>query len=197
MTDAKLSTKPAATVAVGSDLIYLLQGVADKKCSLTVLGAFLATVVPIWSSGTAAPSGGKNGDFYLRTTTANLYKKSGGTWSIILNMRGIAVGTVDQQCVVIDAAITDREYTLLPYTEVALELSRITVILEAGTTTLDIQLDGVTIPGLGAVVVTDTIQHIDITPITVPVGGKIKAVTSASDVDAIGLEATLKFVRTG
>lgn len=36
-----------------------------------------------FTSGTGTPSGGSDGDFYLRTTTSQLYKKSSGTWSVV------------------------------------------------------------------------------------------------------------------
>jgi hypothetical protein len=41
-----------------------------------------------WSSGTAVPTGGNDGDFYLRTTTSDVYKKITGTWTIIANILG-------------------------------------------------------------------------------------------------------------
>lgn len=45
-----------------------------------------------WSAGTEVPpeSHGKEGDFYLRTTTADLYQKVQERWTLILNMRGPA-----------------------------------------------------------------------------------------------------------
>jgi hypothetical protein len=41
-----------------------------------------------WSSGTAVPSAGKDGDFYFRTSTDDIYLRSSGTWSIIANIKG-------------------------------------------------------------------------------------------------------------
>jgi hypothetical protein len=45
-----------------------------------------------WSSGTAVPTGGNNGDFYLRTDTQDVYKRTGGSWSVVANIKG-AVGS--------------------------------------------------------------------------------------------------------
>lgn len=39
-----------------------------------------------WSQGTAAASGGNNGDFYLRTTTGEISYKSGGVWTIVVTL---------------------------------------------------------------------------------------------------------------
>ncbi len=43
-----------------------------------------------WLSGETAPANtaGKDGDYYLDTTTSNVYKKADGAWSIILNIKG-------------------------------------------------------------------------------------------------------------
>lgn len=41
-----------------------------------------------WTSSASAPSGGNNGDFHLDTTTADIYKKSGGVWSVVVNIAG-------------------------------------------------------------------------------------------------------------
>lgn len=44
----------------------------------------------VWYYGSGVPSGGLgiNGDYYLRTTTSDVYYKSGGTWVIVANIRG-------------------------------------------------------------------------------------------------------------
>jgi len=39
-----------------------------------------------WSSGTAAASGGNNGDFYLRTSTGDISTKSAGVWSVVASL---------------------------------------------------------------------------------------------------------------
>lgn len=43
-----------------------------------------------WFSGAGAPAGGEgaNGDFYLRTSNEDVYKKVGGVWSVITNIKG-------------------------------------------------------------------------------------------------------------
>jgi hypothetical protein len=48
-----------------------------------------------WYSGSTVPDNGDgvNGDFYLRTTTSDVYKKAAGTWSIIVNIKGLAGDT--------------------------------------------------------------------------------------------------------
>ena len=44
-----------------------------------------------WLTGTGvpAPTLGENGDMYLRTTTADVYQKVLGAWSLVANIRGI------------------------------------------------------------------------------------------------------------
>ena len=41
-----------------------------------------------WSSGTAVPTGGNSGDFYLKTDTDDIYKNTSGSWSIVSNIKG-------------------------------------------------------------------------------------------------------------
>ena len=53
----------------------------------------------VWRNGSGAPSNGlgANGDYYLDTATADVYAKSGGTYSIVANIKGldgIGAGTV-------------------------------------------------------------------------------------------------------
>lgn len=45
-----------------------------------------------WFSGSSTPSSGLgvNGDYYLLTTTADVYSKSAGTWSVVANIKGTA-----------------------------------------------------------------------------------------------------------
>lgn len=43
-----------------------------------------------WSSSTSAPSGGTDGDFHLKTDTQDVYKRVGGTWSVVCNIKGLA-----------------------------------------------------------------------------------------------------------
>lgn len=42
----------------------------------------------VCTSGTGEPSGGNNGDVYIRTSNYDLYQKSGGSWSVICNIKG-------------------------------------------------------------------------------------------------------------
>ena len=46
----------------------------------------------IWYSGSGAPSSGTglDGDFYLRTSNSDVYKKASGAWSVLLNIQGAA-----------------------------------------------------------------------------------------------------------
>jgi hypothetical protein len=48
--------------------------------------------MPLWRSGTVAPSNslGNNGDFYINTSTGDLYQKAGGAWSLTGNILGPA-----------------------------------------------------------------------------------------------------------
>jgi hypothetical protein len=41
-----------------------------------------------WTSGAVAPSGGNDGDFYLLTTTEDVYRRSSGAWTVIANIKG-------------------------------------------------------------------------------------------------------------
>jgi hypothetical protein len=41
-----------------------------------------------FSNGTGIPTGGKDGDYYIRTSTGDLYYRSTGTWAIIMNLVG-------------------------------------------------------------------------------------------------------------
>ncbi len=41
-----------------------------------------------WSSGTAVPNGGAAGDFYLQTTTEDVWKNIDGVWTVITNIKG-------------------------------------------------------------------------------------------------------------
>lgn len=40
------------------------------------------------SAGSGAPSGGNDGDLYVRTSNGDLYAKASGTWSVVGNIRG-------------------------------------------------------------------------------------------------------------
>lgn len=44
-----------------------------------------------WTSGTTAPSGGRDGDYHLLTTTYDVYKNTAGVWAVLLNIKG-AIG---------------------------------------------------------------------------------------------------------
>lgn len=43
-----------------------------------------------WTSGTSVPAGGTDNDFYLRSSTGDVYNKAAGSWSIIANITGPA-----------------------------------------------------------------------------------------------------------
>jgi hypothetical protein len=48
-----------------------------------------------WTNGTAAPTGGRDGDYYLLTTTYDVYKNTAGVWAVLLNIKGIQGNTGD------------------------------------------------------------------------------------------------------
>lgn len=52
----------------------------------SIQGITIATNV--WTSGAGAPSGGNANDFYLQTTTNDVWKNIGGVWTIIANLTG-------------------------------------------------------------------------------------------------------------
>lgn len=52
--------------------------------------------VPTWSYGSAVPTGGYDGDFYLRTTNDDLYQKLAGTWTVVANLKGSTGATGSQ-----------------------------------------------------------------------------------------------------
>lgn len=82
-----------------------------------------------WSSGTAVPTGGNSGDFYLRTTTNDVYKNTAGTWAVVaaLNSRGAPVKYTASQIALIgdNTNVVEMEsasantYTIPPHSSVA------------------------------------------------------------------------------
>ena len=52
------------------------------------VAAIAGTNGATWTTGTAVPTGGKDGDLYLRTSTDDVYLRSAGTWSIVVNIKG-------------------------------------------------------------------------------------------------------------
>lgn len=40
----------------------------------------------VWTFGTTAPSGGKDGDRYWRTDTRQIYKRESGSWSVVITL---------------------------------------------------------------------------------------------------------------
>ena len=46
-----------------------------------------------WSQGSGAPTGGVNGDFYLRTSNSDVYQNISGTWTVIANIKGATGNT--------------------------------------------------------------------------------------------------------
>ena len=49
------------------------------------------------TAGAGVPAGGSDGDFYIRSSTADFYQKITGTWTILFNMKGATgpAGTTD------------------------------------------------------------------------------------------------------
>ena len=92
----------AATIAVGTTTT----GAAGSSASVTNSGSSSAAVInftiprgdtgtagapgSIWYTGAGAPSSGLgvNGDYYLNSTTDDVYLKTTGTWSVVANIKG-------------------------------------------------------------------------------------------------------------
>ena len=81
-----------ATIARDGEItaaIDALRGAAPANLNtLEKIATALEAIMPgsTWSTGTAAPSGGADGDFYLRqgTTAPGIYYRSGGSWALVL-----------------------------------------------------------------------------------------------------------------
>jgi hypothetical protein len=61
---------------------------ADGSAGATGAAGADGTDGATWSQGAGVPSGGVDGDFYLRTTNYDVYQKIGGTWTVIGNIKG-------------------------------------------------------------------------------------------------------------
>ena len=46
-----------------------------------------------WSHGSGVPSGGSDGDYYLRTTNGDVYARAAGVWSVVANILGATGAT--------------------------------------------------------------------------------------------------------
>jgi len=72
--------------------IYKKTAPAVWSLEVNIKGATGATGTngSTWFSGTEEPAGGTgvNGDYYFRTETSDVYKKEGGVWGIIANLKG-------------------------------------------------------------------------------------------------------------
>lgn len=90
-----IGTPPAPSDYTGNIGGILISGTPDATNNMLVFNSSTNTIVwaagsggaGVWYYGTGAPSGGLgiNGDFYIRTTTEDIYKKITGTWTIIAN----------------------------------------------------------------------------------------------------------------
>ena len=67
-----------------------------------------------WTSGTGVPSGGNDGDYYLRISTDDIYKNTAGTWSIIVNIKGVQGNKGDTGTPGTAATIAINSTTTLP-----------------------------------------------------------------------------------
>lgn len=83
----------AATITVGT----VTTGEPGSSAIFTNVGtandAIIDVTIPagsVWRSGAGAPSNdlGVNGDYYLNTTTSDVYLKATGTYSVIVNIKG-------------------------------------------------------------------------------------------------------------
>lgn len=75
-----LTGDTGATGPAGAD------GAAGPTGATGAAGADGAT----WTSGTGSPTGGNDGDFYLQTTNGDIWKKTAGTWAVVLAAPAIA-----------------------------------------------------------------------------------------------------------
>ena len=79
------------TVTHGGDVyIYEATSAASGQTPSTS-SSYWELMVPggdQWSSGTAVPTGGNDGDMYLKTDDEKVYKNTGGTWAVILDIGG-------------------------------------------------------------------------------------------------------------
>lgn len=50
-------------------------------------------VAGVWSSGAGVPTGGSDGDFYLRTSNSDVYEKIAGVWTVVDNLTGATGAT--------------------------------------------------------------------------------------------------------
>lgn len=81
--------EPGADGADGEQGIQGIQGIQGTQGNPGAAGA-------TWSSGSGVPSGGADGDFYLRTSNDDVYKKVSGSWGVIANIKGSTGSTGSQ-----------------------------------------------------------------------------------------------------
>lgn len=69
-----------------------ISGVTASSVEAASKTSAASTTATQWLSGLGAPlsDGGNNGDFYLDTSTGDVYKKSDGSWNYQMNLRGEA-----------------------------------------------------------------------------------------------------------
>ena len=85
----KATTWPAGVSLIGAQGPQGIQGETGPTGATGAAGADGAT----WSSGSGVPSGGVDGDFYLRESNYDVYKKIAGTWTVVVNIKGIQGNT--------------------------------------------------------------------------------------------------------
>jgi hypothetical protein len=169
--------------------VYTKSG-GSWSISVNIKGA-TGTAGATWYSGSGAPSSGlgANGDFYLRTDTYDVYTKSGGSWSISVNIKGAtgATGPI--------ANTTSTSYTPNPGDTVTLDVSstfvhritmpagNITIALSNDTNAVHFQVS-ITQDGVGGRTVTwfSTIKW--------PGGNAPTLTTTAGKRDTFGFERT-------
>lgn len=80
------------TADTGSLFIYTLDQTTNTAAwvNMGVLKGPAGTPGSTWLSGTTVPAAGTgvNGDFYLNTTTSDVYKKTSGAWAVVVNIKG-------------------------------------------------------------------------------------------------------------
>jgi hypothetical protein len=90
-TDKKISELPVLTSIGANDISILVNNGVDYQFSISTLLQYLAANFSSGASitfGTALPQNnvGKNGDVFLKTTTAQFAQKISGTWSIVYTL---------------------------------------------------------------------------------------------------------------
>lgn len=151
---------------------------------------------PLFSQGMYAsypnfasfPTNPPDGSLALDRSTGILYYSSGGSW-LPNGAPSALTGDISGQILNVE----NRTYVPTYSASEARTLTTLAVVLESGTCTLNVQIDGVTVTGLSALAITATPQVFTATALrSVPSSGKITAIVSAQT-GASNLQFSLKY----